>query len=188
MVQQQTFGRRGRPAPAPGAPRGASAGPSAPDLPPQLIAALLRPQQPENAAEPAKAGKIAWSLRAAVLAGLVAGLLNAAVRATSILDLGGLFDQVPLGEAKMPVAVMLVAAGLWGGARASALALLCAHSLLGRLGRTGYLAYALCGAAASLAYALLATALGFGPDHSLIVDGLSGLAAGFFYRLFAARQ
>ena len=56
----------------------------------------------------------------------------------------------------MPIAVLVAMAGLWSGARASAFALLFAHKILARLGQTSLLAYSLGGAAASLAYALIA--------------------------------
>jgi hypothetical protein len=155
------------------------------------VATILRPAGEEIAPARPRAKKVAWSFRGAVLAGLVVGLLNAAVNATSVLsfgDYGGLIDQTPLGQAKVPIAVMLAGAGLWSGARASALALLLAHTLLNRSGRTSYLAYALAGGAASLAYALVVGTLGFSDHHSLIMDVLSGATAGFFYRLFAATE
>jgi hypothetical protein len=135
--------------------------------------------------------KVAWSFHGAVLAGLVVGMLDAAVHATSLLNLGeygGLIEQTPLGQAKLPIAVMLAGAGLWSGARASALALLFAHNFLNRLGRTSYASYALAGGAASFAYVLILEMLGFGAHHSLVLDVLSGVAAGFFYRLFAATE
>jgi hypothetical protein len=155
------------------------------------VATILRPAGEDVAAERLSVKKVAWSFRAAVLAGLVVGILNAAVNATSVLsfgDYGGLIDQVQLGQAKVPIAVMLAGAGLWSGARASALALLFAHTFLSRSARTSYLAYALAGGAASLVYALIVGTLGFSGHHSLIIDVLSGVAAGFFYRLFAATE
>jgi hypothetical protein len=191
-AKAQPFGRRGRPAILAGSNHAAARiEPNQPNfaaLPPDLVAALLRSPDQEHSAERPKARKVGWSLRAAVLAGLVVGLLNAAVNATSALELGGLLGQIPLGNAKLPFAVVLTAAGLWSGARASALALLFAHNFLNRRSRSTYLAYALAGGAASLAYALVVDALGLGAQHSLAVDVLSGLAAGFFYRLFAASE
>ncbi len=193
----QPFGRRGRPVISSGSTLGApERRPSRPDLaalPPELVATILRPvgEGEEVEAKRPRVGKVAWSFQAAVLAGLVVGLLNAAVNATSILsfgDYGGLIDQVPLGQAKVPIAVMLAGAGLWSGARASALALLFAHTFLSRSARTSYLAYALAGGAASLAYGLIVGTLGFSDHHSLVMDVLSGVAAGFFYRLFAATE
>lgn len=193
----QPFGRRGGTAISSRPPLGsAELRPSRPDtarLPPELVATILRPaaEGGEITAKRPRAKKVAWSFRAAILAGLVVGLLNAAVNATSILsfgDYGGLIDRVPLGQAKVPIAVMLAGAGLWSGARASALALLFAHSLLSRSARTSYLAYAFAGGAASLAYGFIVGALGFSDHPSLVMDVLSGVAAGFFYRLFAATE
>jgi hypothetical protein len=185
----QPFGRRGS-----GAAAAPAATPTLPPtqaqaLPPELVAALLRPPEQEATAQRPKVQKVARSLRGAVLAGLVVGLLNAAANATSFLSFGGLIAQVPLGEARLPFAVMLAAASLWGGARASALALLFAHTFLDRRGQTSYLAYSLAGGAASLAYALVVGAIGLDAGHqSFAIEVLSGMAAGFFYRLFAATE
>src|SRR5579863_5131151 len=114
----QPFGRRGRPAVSPGSPLGAAGfQPSRPNpaaLPQELVAMILRSPEQDIAAERPTVQKVAWSFRAAVLAGLVVGILNAAVNATSLLSLGGhggLIDQVPLGQAKVPIAIMLAGAG-----------------------------------------------------------------------------
>jgi hypothetical protein len=191
----QPFGRRGTPAISAGSGvRAPRSRPNAPalDLPPALVATILHaPGEEVAAAERPSVTKVAWSFRGAVLAGFVVGILNAAVHATSLLSFGdydGLIGQLPLGQAKVPIAVMLAGAGLWSGARASALALLFAHNFLKRTGRTSYAAYALAGGAASLAYVLIVETLGLGAHHSLMLDVLSGAAAGFFYRLFAATE
>lgn len=197
LTPAQPFGRRGRTI-IPSRPTSGSTGfrPSRPDLvalPPQLVATILRPagEGEEVEAKRPRVEKVAWSFRAAVLAGLVVGLLNAALNATSLLsfgDYGGLINQVPLGQAKVPIALMLAGAGLWSGARSSAFALLFAHTFLNRRGKTSYVAYALAGGVVSLAYALIVGALGFAAPHSFIIDVMSGAAAGFFYRLFAATE
>lgn len=187
----QPFGRRG------GNPRPASAfadlalrpQQQASALPPDVLAAILRSPDEEASAERPKVHKVAWSLRSAVLAGLLVGILNAAFNATSLISSGGLLDQIPLGQAKIPMAVMLVAAGFLSGARASAFVLLFAHKILSRLDRTSYIAYALAGGAASAAYALIVEVLGLdAAQHFFAVEILSGMAAGFFYRLFAAAE
>jgi hypothetical protein len=157
-------------------------------VPPELLATILQSPERNGPVERPKVHKVAWSFRGAVLAAGVAGLLSAAVKATSVLDLGGILGAVPLGEAKVPFAVALAAAGLWGGARSSALVLLVAHYLLNRFGKTSYMAYALAGAAASLVYVFVAELLGFAAIHALTGDVLSGAAAGFFYRLFAVTE
>jgi len=163
-------------------------------LPPELVATILRRPGEDIAVERpkvTKVTKVTWSFRGAVLAGLVVGILNAAFNATSLLSFGsydGLLGEIPLGQAKVPILVLVAGAGLWSGARASALALLFAHNVLNRLGRTSYSAYALAGGAASLVYAVIVETLGLGAHHSLILDMLSGAAAGFFYRLFTATE
>lgn len=122
----QPFGRRGadsKPALRAAVP------PKADSLSPDIVAAILHGPREEAAVEQAKARKVVWSFRAAVLAGLVVGFFNAALHATSLLGgasdplLGGMLDQIRLGDVKLPLAVTLVAAGLWSGARASALTL-----------------------------------------------------------------
>jgi hypothetical protein len=192
MNASQPFGRRGRPPNSAGsslsAPRLSQSRTSLGALPPELLATILHPQEAKDAAERSKVHKVAWSFRAAVLAGLVAGLLSAAVKATSVLDLGGILGQIPLGEAKVPFAVALAAAGLWGGARASALALLVAHTLLSRIGQTSYFFYAAASGGASLACGLIAAVLGFADYQAAVADTAVGAAAGFFYRLFAATE
>jgi hypothetical protein len=202
----KTFGRRGI-APA---PRSASVEPRprplekfAPELPRELVAAVLGNPAGSGAARPqlSEITSVGWSFRAAVLAGLIVGLLNAAARATSFLSfgtLGGLdklplgnigLGQISLGEAQVPIMLLIAMAGLWSGARASALALLFAHKILARLGRTSLLAYSLGGAAASLAYALIAALLwADATPLSIATEALSGLGAGLFYRLFAATE
>lgn len=186
----QPFGRRGRPAHT--ATASAFAGPAlrqeqSSPLPPEVLSGILGTPEQEAAAERPKVQKVARSLRAAVLAGVVVVILNAAVNATSVLKFGGLIDSIPLGQTKLPFAVMLAVASLWGGARASAFVLLFAHSFLNRRGWTSIGAYILAGGAATLAYALIVQLIGLdGTDSSIAMELLSGMGAGFFYRLFAA--
>ncbi len=188
MRAAQPFGRRGGPASSTGSSAAEFRSSRSDALPPELLATILQSPQRNGSAERPKVHKVNWSFRGAVLAGLVAGLLSAAAKATSVLDLGGVLGAVPLGEAKVPLAVALAAAGLWGGARSGALVLLVAHYLLNRFGKTSYTAYTLAGAIASLVYVFGAELLGFAAIHALTGDVLSGAAAGFFYRLFAATE
>lgn len=184
------FGRRGVPPARSSLADHAAASPAS--IPPSVLAAILQHPHEASAERPdiekRHVGKVARSLRAAVLAGLIVGLLNAALNATSLISSGGLLDELPLGQAKMPISIMLVAAGLFSGARSSAFVLLFAHKILTKLGRTSYFAYAFAGAGASLACALIVQALGLGETHSLVSETLSGLGAGFFYRLFAGQD
>lgn len=145
--------------------------------------------------------RVAWSFRAAVLAGLIVGLFNAAARATSFLSFGSLgvlgkiplgsfgARQISLGQADMPLTVLIALAGLWSGARASALSLLFAHKALARMGQTSLMAYSLGGAAACLGYAFIASLFGGETTPaSIVMEAVSGFGAGFFYRLFAATE
>ncbi|MGP8231233.1 MAG: hypothetical protein ACLQL2_01010 [Methylovirgula sp.] len=207
MPPAKTFGRRGlAQAPRGAAPARPNTRPAenlAPTLPREIVAAIMSGPDGGSAvrAKPSEVTRVGWSFRAALLAGLIVGLINAAARATSFLSFGSLggldklpldtlgLGQISLGEAKVPVMLLIAMAGLWSGARASALALLFAHKILARLGRTSLLAYSLGGAAASLAYALVAAL--FWADatpFSIGMEVLSGLGAGFFYRLFAATE
>lgn len=210
----KSFGRRTwaeSPTRAPAAKPRAAATNLPSNLPPDLVAALVRGSgpRPTTSAGHAAVISVAWSVRAAVLGGLIVGLINAAARATTFLSFGGLAgaDKLPLentllnqfapealghaslGQAVVPIAVLVALAGLWSGARASAFALLFAHKILARLGQTSLVAYSLGGAAASLAYALIAALFWAETTPvSILIETLSGLGAGFFYRLFAPTE
>lgn len=189
----QPFGRRGGPTNSRPAPAFTDSAlrpqQQASALPPDVVAAILQSPDEEALAARPKVQRVAHSLRAAVLAGLVVGILNAALNATSFLSFGGLIDDIPLGQAKLPIAVTLAAAGLFGGARASAFVLIFAQRLLNRLGKTSYFAYMVGGGAASLVYVLIVQTLGLdSAHHPFIIEVLSGMAAGLFYRLFAAAE
>jgi hypothetical protein len=203
VSQQQPFGRRGR-VEKPAGSRVAMPAPTAelaPNISPDVIAAVMGgPSSVRTMAQASMAAvtRVAWSFRAAVLAGLIVGLFNAAARATTFVSFGslGAFDKLPLGalgssqislgQANVPLTVLIAMAGLWSGARASALALLFAQKALARLGQTSLFAYSVGGAAASLAYSIIAALLwADATPLSIALDALSGLGAGFFYRLFA---
>lgn len=206
MSQPQPFGRRGRPVASSAAGRGPekAAVNLTPAVSPELLAAVVGRQSGLRAVVHTglpDVSKVGWSFRAAVLAGLIVGLFNAAAQATSFLGFGASspldrlplghtpFGQISLGQAGMPLTVLIAIAGLWDGARASAFTLLFAHKILTRRGRTSFVAYSLGGAAASLIYALIAALLWTDATPlSISLDALSGLGAGFFYRLFAATE
>jgi hypothetical protein len=199
------FGRRGL-APSPGNPARQNPRPapgSTPELPREIVEAVMgeRRADTDGGPKPAEVTRVGWSFRAALLAGLIVGLLSAATRVTGFLGFGArsslnalplgniALGQISLGEAEAPILTAIAIAGLVSGARASALALLIAHKGLARFGYTSLTAYSLGGAAISLAYALVA-ALVWTPATpvSLGLEALSGLGAGFFYRLFAATE
>lgn len=204
MPQPQPFGRRSRPLPPSAVPERATAS-LAPNVSPELIAAMLGGTQSglRATAQASVPGvrSVGWSFRGAVLAGLIVGLFNAAAQATTFLSFGtaGALDKLPLGQtpfghlslgqAEVPLTLLIAIGGLWSGARASAFTLLFAHKILTRLGHTSFIAYSLGGAAASLIYALVAALLWADATAlSMSLDALSGLGAGFFYRLFASTE
>ncbi len=196
----QPFGRRGR-APSLSRPGLASAaGPDAPPLqtaasrqpnglPPDLIASLLHPPGTESAVATDRGGKVPRSFRAAILAGLIVAILNAAANAAFAAHATAGLNDFSLGSAKLPVAAALLMGALWSGGRSSAVCLLVAHWLLARMGRTSHIDYMLGGGGAALALALIMSALGggLGPG-GLGMEIFSGMAAGLFYRQFAGTQ
>lgn len=194
----QPFGRRGRPparvASRPAEPRAAKS-PDAEsrlaELPPDLVAAVLGPAAPSGDAHANSTGakpvviKVARSLRAAVLAGLCVGFFNASINVAKSAGIGK--ELAPLlGHSVLPLPAIAIFVGLWSAARTTALSLLVTHRVLTQLGRTGFLAYAFGGGIVAVAYALCVHALA--PEwshHALGLEFLTGLGAGFFYRLFA---
>lgn len=155
-------------------------------LPPELVARLLDAEAGASGAHAPSAGKVRRSFRAAILAGLIVAVLNAAANATFAASATAGLNDFSLGSAQVPVAAALVIGALWSGGSNSAICLLVAHRLLARLGRTSYVDYVLGSAASASALALIMFALGsdFRPS-GLGIEIFSGMAAGFFYRLFA---
>ena len=187
----QPFGRRGR-APTPVVSSNmAAADVTAPSrqtkpLPPDIVATLLRPEGVESVAYVRGAGEVRRSFRAAILAGLVVAILDAAANATFAASATAGLNDFSLGSAQVPVAVTLLIGALWSGGSSSAACLLVAHRLLTRVGRTSHIDYALGGAAAALALAAIMFVLGSAPGPAgLGITLFSGMVAGFFYRLFA---
>jgi hypothetical protein len=140
----------------------------------------------EEAPEARPARTITWSWRAAMLSGLIVACLQAGASVVAARSGIDLIPGVHIGtEGKASALVPLViASGLWSGAENSATALLISHFFLKRMGTTSVPAYAFGGAAAGLLYAGLMTLIG-GDDTALLPAAAAGLAAGFFYRIFA---
>jgi hypothetical protein len=183
----QPFGRRGLAPQKPASPNmparvGAAA---TTELPANLVAAIVRPAGREAETPGRPRVKVARSLRAAFLAGLCVGFFNAAINVAGISGVAN--ELVPLiGTSGLPLPVMFLVIGLWRAARTTGLALLVSHRILDRLGQTSPAAYALGGGIVNLAYAAAVQVLAPDWHHSaFIVEFASGLAAGFFYRLFA---
>jgi hypothetical protein len=122
-------------------------------------------------------------LRAAVLAGLCVGFFSAAL---NIATTPGFGDELAplLGQMALPLPAVSLVFGLWSGASSAMMSLLVTHRILNAFGWSGHAAYALGGGAVALAYAAAVHAMGL-PQQSFGVEFLTGLGAGFFYRLFA---
>lgn len=184
----QPFGKRGRTAvaPAPLQPQPTSA--SAAPLPADLVAAIVRPATAEagaNAGDVAGKTAVARSFRAALLAGLCVGFFNAALNMTEVSALGEKVALI-LGQTTLPLTAIALVIGIWSGARTTALTLLVTHRILAYLGWTRTVAYVLGGGAVAAIFAVVMQAFGGGlSHHDFGVEFISGLGAGFFYRLFA---
>lgn len=163
------------------------------ELPPDVVAAMLRPaaqsaDTPANSTGTTPVIKVARSLRAAVLAGLCVGFFNASV---NIGESAGISKELApfLGGSALPLPAITIFVGLWSAARTTALSILVTHRVLTLLGRTEFLAYALGGGVVAVAYAFCVHVLVPGwSHHAFGMEFLTGLGAGFFYRLFAGTR
>jgi hypothetical protein len=163
-----------------------SSEPAALQLPAELVASILQREQRATGSENvARKASVPRSLRAALLAGLCVGFFSAALNITATPSLGK--ELAPLlGDAALPLPAISILLGLWSAARTSMMSLLVTQRILNYFGRTQHIAYALGGATTALAYAGVIHLLGPGlPHHGFGVEFITGLGAGFFYRLFA---
>ena len=177
----QPFGRRGATAAKSEAPA-----PQIKTLPPELVASLLHPEAAESAPDVRGADRVRRSFRAAVLAGLIVAIFDAAANATFAADATAGLHDFSLGSAQVPVAAALLIGALWSGGSSSATCLLIAHRLLTRMGRTSYGDYVLGGGGAALILTLIMFVLGGGQGpRGLAIAAVSGMISGYFYRLFA---
>jgi len=201
----QPFGRRGsasvaavRPVFVPTAGRKQASAPSV-NASPELIAAILRPNGAEAPATTPKAGEsVPRSYRAAILAGFIVAILNAAVNVTFAtktatglghLNLGHLGLGLSLGSEKVPLAAALILGSLWSAAQSSAMCLLVAHRLLVRAGRTSYPAYMAGAGGAALALGAVMWLFDSPPGPGGFAMVLvSGVVTGLFYRMFAGTK
>jgi hypothetical protein len=171
----------------PGAPRNLSA---SLNVSPELIATIVRPQGAAEAFATRNIEIVPRSYRAAILAGFVVAILNAAANVTFTLKTSETLSHFSLGEAKVPVLAALLLAALWSAAQSSTLCLLVAHRLLVAMKQTSYVAYVGAAGAAALFLAiatefLLGSPPGPGGFGMALV---SGMVTGLFYRLFAGTQ
>ncbi|TAL78579.1 MAG: hypothetical protein EPN75_10715 [Beijerinckiaceae bacterium] len=166
---------------------------------PELIAAILRPNGAEAPAAAARAAEgVPRSYRAAILAGFIVAILNAAVHVTLAtktatglghIGLGHLGLGLSLGSEKVPLAAALILGSLWSAAQSSAMCLLVAHRLLVRARRTSYAAYMAGAGAAALVLGVVMWLFGSPPGPGGFAMLLvSGVVTGFFYRMFAGTK
>jgi hypothetical protein len=190
----QPFGKRGRSTAksarpsvvAPSVCAQSATVPAALTLPPELVASILQPEARVASSESmARKASVPRSLRAALLAGLCVGFFSAALNITATPSLGK--ELAPLlGDMALPLPAISIFLGLWSAARTSMMSLLVTQRILNYCRWTHHIAYALGGGATALAYAGVIHLLGPGlPHHGFGVEFITGLGAGFFYRLFA---
>ncbi len=190
----QPFGRRGRapafearPAQFAAAPPGHARQTSI--VPAEVVAALVRPLGAEASTAVKSAERVRRSFRAAILAGFIVAILNAAANATFAAKATDGLGVFSLGSASVPIVTALLLAALWSGARTSALCLLVAHRLLAAMDCTAHISYVIAGGGAALVFAVVMHALGSAPGPGgLGMEVFSGMVAGLFYRLFAGTE
>jgi len=162
----------------------------APSVSPELVATLMQRDAHTPASRSRGIEKVPRSFRAAVLAGCIVAIFNAATNATFAAEANdslGILSSAFAGNASV-IAALLIAA-LWSGARTSAMVLLISHRLLTAMERTSYFSYAAAGGIVALGFALLMQMLGKSPGAGgLGMEVLSGVGAGLFYRLFAGAR
>jgi hypothetical protein len=158
-------------------------------VPPELVAALVHPQEKDVSTAAQRGEIVPRSFLAAILAGLIVAILNAAANATFAAEAQKGLGVFSFGSANAPIVVALLLAGLWSGARTSAFCLLAAHWLLAAIDRTSHASYAIASGGAALVLALIMHTLGrpLGPG-GLGMEIFSGIVAGLFYRLFAGTK
>lgn len=154
------------------------------------FAASLAKERRDAAKEKPERGPVTVpkSWRAALLAGLVVACLHAGLDIGTNIALGQRLGAVTLGGRSVSLVPLIILGSLWSGAESSAFSLFIVRAILSGLAMTHPIAYALCGGVFALAYAYLAQALGLGDLSSLPADIATGLACGFFYRVFAGTK
>ncbi len=131
------------------------------------------------------------SFTAAFLAGLVIGCALAGFEVARgedtalISTLSAILGRRIDANGLLPA---LIVVGLAGGARAAAMTMLVAHTLLEMAARRSYDAYAFGGAAAAAMMAALSQAMGHPPGHGWGVELLAGAGTGLLYRIFAGSR
>ncbi len=153
-------------------------------------AAFFAEARREIATRDAPARVVPVSVRAAVLAAIVVScfLVSLDIGKTASVDpaLTPLLEMEGLKDAAAKAMPAMILLSLVGGVRIAAATLLIAHRLLAWAGQTSPVAYAIGGAALTVAYAGALMALTHQPPtHGWLVDLAAGAGSGFFYRMFA---
>jgi len=162
---------------------------SVPDGAVLAFAAELAEARKNNSENIAETGPriVSNSKRAVTLAGLVAACLYVSLDLASILAFGQQISTT-YNNYHVPTTALLISGSIWLGARASFISLMFVRMIMSRLETTEPAAYAVCGGLVSLAYSLIFR--DEGPMHveALVLDMATGIAAGFFYRIFAGTK
>lgn len=200
-VRASSFGRRGapetsraslRPTALPGAVAALHATESGIPLE-QLARDLLGDAKPAGSAEAGAVssaeGRVPWSWRAAMLAGIAAASLQAGLIVLSSQSPTPLLPGLPwaVGGAGSALTPAVIAYGLWNGGSNAATTMMVAHFGLRAVRTTSPLAYALGGAVVGAAASYLMRTL-LGGDDTLATDAITGLLAGFLYRMIAGAR
>ncbi len=186
------FGRKG----APAGRRRETASPTPPPadvdadaaLTPELAALARGLFDAKSSAETSTIAAVPWSMRAAMLAGVFAALLQSGMQVAGAQGMLGIIPGLEIdpgvGSVLTPV---LLLSGVLGGGRIAAFAVMMAHVPLRALNQTSPAAYAIGGAVAGALQAYVGALLA-GGEAAIIAEAVTGLAAGFLYRVFAGAR
>ncbi len=202
LAKAPSFGKRGAPVPnraaglvAPSAPNSLDAAIATTEsgVPLDVLARQLmsgaRSDLKAQSDRPPPDGAVPWSWRAAFLAGLVASFSQAGLVVLQAQQVGSLIPglSVQLGGAGQMVTPALIGLSLLSSGREAATTLVLSHFALRSFKIASPLAYAIGGAAAGAGSAYVARAL-MGGDDTIATEAMTGLIAGFLYRLLAGAK
>ncbi len=131
-------------------------------------------------------GEVPWSWRAALLAGIASACLQAGILVLSAQTPTELIPGLPIqvGGAGSAMTPAVIAYGLWSGGSDAASTLMIAQFVLKVLKQTSPVAYALGGALVGVGTGYVVRVL-MGGDDNMAADAITGLVAGFLYRMLA---
>ena len=155
------------------------------------FAAMARKLMEAQARESADAGPVAgaasvpWSRRSAFIACVCAAMLQAGALVVDARSAVEIVPGVGLDFSDgSGVSAVYIGYSLLRGARVAGVSLLIAHHVLRAIGQTSLIAYAAGAAAIGAAQAVAQSLLSHGPPD-LLVESVTGLAAGFLFRMLA---